>query len=63
MTTGEGTIQCMACVTTADEKYQIIVHAQAFGIGQEQATAQWLMYCMIHNIEKFWMNSEVESWA
>jgi hypothetical protein len=27
----------MACVTAADEKHQIIVHAQAFGMGQEQA--------------------------
>jgi hypothetical protein len=35
MTISKGMIQCKACVTTADEKYQIIVHAQAFGIGQE----------------------------
>jgi len=38
MTTSKGTIQGMACVTAADEKYQIIIHAQAFGMGQEQAT-------------------------
>lgn len=38
MTTSKGTIQGMACVTAADEKHQIIVHAQAFGMGQEQAT-------------------------
>lgn len=38
MTTNKGTIQGMACVTAADEKHQIIVHAQAFGMGQEQAT-------------------------
>ena len=28
-----------------------------------KATAQWLMYCMVHNIEKLWKNSEIESWA
>jgi hypothetical protein len=38
MTTSKGTIQGMACVTAADEKHQIIVHAQAFGMGQEQTT-------------------------
>lgn len=38
MTTSKGTIQGMACVTAADEKHQIIIHAQAFGVGQEQAT-------------------------
>ncbi|MBQ0729426.1 MAG: IS1182 family transposase [Oleispira antarctica] len=38
MTTSKGTIQGMACVTAADEKHQVIVHAQAFGMGQEQAT-------------------------
>ncbi|WP_392384604.1 transposase [Marinomonas primoryensis] len=31
--------------------------------GEMKATAQWLMYCMVHNIEKLWKNSEVESWA
>lgn len=38
MTTSKDTIQGMACVTAADEKHQIIIHAQAFGMGQEQAT-------------------------
>jgi transposase len=38
MTTSKGTIQGMTCVTAADEKHQIIVHAEAFGMGQEQAT-------------------------
>jgi hypothetical protein len=38
MTTSKETIQGIACVTAADEKHQIIVHAQAFGMGQEQAT-------------------------
>jgi hypothetical protein len=31
--------------------------------GEVKATAQWLMYCMVHNVEKLWRNSEVESWA
>lgn len=38
MTTSKGTIQGMTCVTAADEKHQIIIHAEAFGMGQEQAT-------------------------
>jgi len=48
MTTSKGTIQGMACVTAADEKNQIIVHAQAFGMGQEQATLK----PMIEGIKK-----------
>ena len=28
-----------------------------------KATAQWLMYCMVHNIEKLWQNSEVNDVA
>ncbi|MFT6154666.1 MAG: hypothetical protein ACJA1X_002027 [Bermanella sp.] len=28
-----------------------------------KATAQWLMYCLVHNIEMLWKNSGVESWA
>lgn len=38
MMTSKGAIQGMAFVTAADEKHQIIVNAQAFGMGQEQAT-------------------------
>ncbi len=38
MTTSKGTMQGMTCVTVADEKHQIIIHAEAFGMGQEQAT-------------------------
>ena len=38
MTTSKGTIQGMAFVTAADEKHQIIIAAQGFGMGQEQAT-------------------------
>lgn len=38
MTTSKGTIQAMAFVTAADEKHQIIIGAQGFGMGQEQAT-------------------------
>ncbi|NRB42580.1 MAG: transposase [Pseudomonadales bacterium] len=22
--------------------------------GKAKATAQWLMYCMVHNMEKYW---------
>ena len=38
MTTSKGTIQGMTCVTAADDKHQIIIEAQAYGMGQEQAT-------------------------
>jgi transposase len=38
MTTSKGTIQGMVFVTAADEKHQIIIGAQGFGMGQEQAT-------------------------
>lgn len=38
MTTSNGTIQGMTCVTAADDKHQIIIEAQAYGMGQEQAT-------------------------
>ena len=38
MTTSKGTIQGMTCVTAADDKHQIIIEAQAYGVGQEQVT-------------------------
>ena len=38
MTTSKGTTQGMTCVTAADDKHQIIIEAQAYGYGQEQAT-------------------------
>lgn len=38
MTTSKGTIQGMTCVTAADDLHQVIVAAQAFGVGQEQVT-------------------------
>jgi len=38
MTTSKGTIQGVVCVTASDEKHQIVIHAQAFGQGQEQST-------------------------
>jgi hypothetical protein len=28
--------------------------------GEVKATAQWLIYCMVHNTEKLWKNREVE---
>jgi transposase len=47
MTTSKGTIQGMTCVTAADDKHQIIVAAQAYGVGQEQVTLK----PMIENIQ------------
>jgi hypothetical protein len=31
--------------------------------GEAKATAQWLLYCMVHNIEKLWKNSETPQWG
>ena len=109
-------------MTAADEKHQIIIGAQGFGMGQEQATfkptiegikryldlmkekvdsmegrrmysrrmwtiepvfgnitsnkgltrlslrgekkctAQWLLFCLVHNIEKLWKNTNEGDW-
>ena len=50
MTTSKGTIQGMAFVTAADEKHQIIVGAQGFGMGQEQATLKPMVKLIKHNL-------------
>lgn len=50
MTTSKGTIQGMAFVTAADEKHQIIISAQGFGMGQEQATLQPIIEGIKHNL-------------
>ena len=47
MTTNKGTIQGMTCVTAADAKHQIVIAAEAFGVGQEQVTLK----PMVENIE------------
>lgn len=47
ITTSKGITQGMACVTAADEKHQIIVHAQVFGMAQEQATLIPVVITMI----------------
>ena len=31
--------------------------------GEAKATAQWLLYCMVHNIEKLWKNTDIGQWA
>ena len=38
MLTGHGAYQGFVAVTAADEKYQVIVNGQAYGMGQEQST-------------------------
>lgn len=57
MTTSKGTIQGMTCVTTVDEKHQVIVSTQAFGVGQEQITLK----PMIALIENHFEESPFES--
>ena len=37
MTTSKGTIQGVNCQAAADEKRQIVVYAEAFGVGQDQS--------------------------
>lgn len=31
--------------------------------GESKATAQWLLYFMVHNIEKLWKNTEIPQWG
>jgi len=31
--------------------------------GEKKCTAQWLMYCMVHNIEKLLKNSNEADWV
>jgi hypothetical protein len=31
--------------------------------GTAKVMGQWLMYCMVHNIEKLWKNTETPKWA
>jgi len=50
MTTSKRTIQGMAFVTAADEKHQIIIGAQGFGMGQEQATLIPIIDCIKGNL-------------
>ena len=38
MTTSKGTIQGFNCQTASDEKHQIVIYAEAFGVGQDQST-------------------------
>ena len=30
---------------------------------EKKCTAQWLMYCLVHNIEKLWKNSNEADWV
>ena len=38
MLTGYGAYQGFVAVTAADEKHQVIINAEAYGMGQEQGT-------------------------
>lgn len=38
MTMSKGTIQGFNCQAAADELHQIVIHAEAFGVGQDQST-------------------------
>ncbi len=31
--------------------------------GTAKVAGQWLLYCMVHNIEKLWKNTEPVKWA
>ena len=48
MLTGYGTYQGYVAVTAADQRYQVIVNAEAYGMGQEQST----LIPTIEDIEK-----------
>jgi len=30
--------------------------------GEKKCTAQWLMFCLVHNIEKLWKNANEGDW-
>ena len=30
--------------------------------GEKKCTAQWLLFCLMHNIEKLWKNAKEEDW-
>lgn len=59
MTTSKGTIQGVACVTASDEKHQIIIHAQAFGHGQEQSTLKPMVEGIRKNLDETIFDSSV----
>ena len=56
MTTSKGTIQGMTCVTAADEKRQIVIAAQAFGVGQEQITLKPMVESITERFENIFEN-------
>lgn len=56
MTTSKGTMQGMTCVTAADELNQVIIRAEAFGVGQEQVTLK----PMVEGIKEFFGNDIFE---
>ena len=31
--------------------------------GEVKATAQWLLYCLVHNMEKLWKNTDITAWG
>lgn len=50
MTTPRGTIQGFNCQTASDQKYQVVVAAQAFGVGQDQSTLKPMVEGIRHNL-------------
>jgi hypothetical protein len=30
--------------------------------GEQKCTAQWIMFCLVHNIEKLWKNADEADW-
>lgn len=49
MTTSKGTIQGYNCQTVSDEKYQIVVASEAFGVGQDQS----LLKPMVEKVKQY----------
>jgi len=60
MHTSHGTVQGYNVQAIVDSKQQVIVHGEAIGKGLDKfslrgkvkVNIQWLLYCMVHNIEK-----------
>ncbi len=52
MTTSKGTIQGFNCQAASDEKHQIVVYAEAFGVGQDQSTLKPMVEGIRKNLTK-----------
>jgi hypothetical protein len=60
MTTGKGTLQGYTGVAAVDKKHQIIVDAQAFGVGQEHHTLKPVLESIEERYRRLGVNSDLQ---